>query len=98
MVVRRCVILTGTRRARASTIRRLGAAASETSRAHFFNCFSTSRAALAHIAASALAINFVVSILSYPALDRSSHVNVLESWFFGNVYTHTPSNAPVCVT
>jgi hypothetical protein len=97
MVVRRCVILTGTRRARASTIRRLGAAASETSRAHF-NCFSTSRAALAHIAASALAINFVVSILSYPALDRSRHVNVLESWFFGNVYTHTPSNAPVCVT
>jgi hypothetical protein len=90
------VILTETRAIQDSPKRRVDVA--NASLAHFFNIFSTSRAAFAHIAASVLDINFVVSILSYPALDRSRHVNVLESWFFGNEYTHTPSNAPVCVT
>ena len=65
---------------------------------HFFKVLSTCAAALADIAASVEDINFVVSILSHPTIDRKRHVNVRESWFFGNVYTHIPSYGPVCVT
>lgn len=97
MVVRWCVILIGMWCARVSTIRRFGAAAFETFRVYFFNCFFILCVVLVYIVVLVFVINFVVLILLYFVFDCSRYVNVFESWFFGNVYTYTSLNVFVCV-